>query len=86
MFSNGRYMRDHFKREAKMSTIQQRNVTMQFSCAECGRGIELPLDSVSGELISCPDCGQDFEIVSVDSARGAVETKPALLEAEDWGE
>lgn len=79
-------MRYQFKRETKMSTIQRQKVTLQFPCAECGRVVELPFDSVSGELISCPDCGQDFEIVSVDSGRGAVETKPALLEAEDWGE
>ena len=35
-----------------------------------------------GEIIVCPDCGVDLEIVSLDPA----EIQPAPMEQEDWGE
>jgi len=39
---------------------------------------------ISGEIISCPDCGMDFEVRLTD--KGEVELKFAEIEGEDWGE
>ena len=51
-------------------------------CPVCGGDVELEADTVVGELLSCPDCGSELEVLGVDP--------PALAEApeteEDWGE
>jgi len=39
---------------------------------------------VKGEIVTCPDCGSDFEIVSVSNKK--VELKTAEKVGEDWGE
>jgi len=39
---------------------------------------------ISGEIISCPDCGMDFEARVTE--KGKVELKNAEIEGEDWGE
>ncbi|MEO9320053.1 MAG: alpha-aminoadipate/glutamate carrier protein LysW [Nitrososphaera sp.] len=53
-------------------------------CQECGADIGVPEDAVVGEIVTCPDCGGDFEI----SAKGndKVELKPAETVGEDWGQ
>jgi alpha-aminoadipate/glutamate carrier protein LysW len=52
------------------------------NCTECEAEIELAANTEMGEIIVCPDCGVDLEVVSLDPA--AVE--PAPMEQEDWGE
>jgi alpha-aminoadipate carrier protein LysW len=52
-------------------------------CLECGAEILVPDDAVSGEIVSCPDCGLDFE---VRNEGGNISLKPATIEGEDWGE
>jgi alpha-aminoadipate carrier protein LysW len=51
-------------------------------CPVCGGDVELEADTVVGELLTCPDCGSELEVLGVDPA--------ALGEApeteEDWGE
>jgi alpha-aminoadipate carrier protein LysW len=51
-------------------------------CPVCAAEVVFPDDAVEGELISCPECGTELEITSVDP--------PVLAEApqeeEDWGE
>jgi len=44
----------------------------------------IPQDSMVGEIITCPDCGTDFEIVS--KADETVELKEAESVGEDWGQ
>jgi len=51
---------------------------------ECDADLEIPDDVISGEIISCPDCGMDYEVHIGED--GAVELKPAEIEGEDWGE
>lgn len=51
-------------------------------CTECEAEIELAANTEMGEIIVCPDCGVDLEVVSLNPA--AVE--PAPMEQEDWGE
>ncbi|HEY4687854.1 MAG TPA: lysine biosynthesis protein LysW [Anaerolineae bacterium] len=51
------------------------------NCPECDAQIEL--DSVvQGEIVVCPDCGTDLEVVSLDPLSLAL----APMEQEDWGE
>lgn len=51
-------------------------------CPMCGAQVALEADAVEGELMECPDCGTELEVLSVDP--------PQLGEApkteEDWGE
>ncbi|MEM2888897.1 MAG: alpha-aminoadipate/glutamate carrier protein LysW/ArgW [Candidatus Bathyarchaeia archaeon] len=53
-------------------------------CPECDADIEIPEDVISGEIVSCPDCGMDYEAKI--SADGKVVLEPAEIEGEDWGE
>lgn len=49
-------------------------------CAECGKAILLPVNSIQGELVTCSDCGESYELDE------NLELKPAEQQAEDWGE
>jgi alpha-aminoadipate carrier protein LysW len=51
-------------------------------CIECEA--EIPLDAATevGEIIQCPDCGLDLEVLSVQPP----ELTRAPEEEEDWGE
>ncbi len=55
---------------------------MKAECPICAAAIELSEDTVQGELLECPDCGTELEVVQVNP--------PVLNEApkeeEDWGE
>lgn len=52
-------------------------------CPECDADMELPADSVQGEIVSCPDCGQSYELQNSD---GTMSLKAAEAIGEDWGE
>lgn len=53
------------------------------NCPECDAALNVPDDAAAGEIISCSDCGGDFEV-----ARGGsgIELKQAEKVGEDWGE
>lgn len=55
---------------------------MNAQCPECDATLNLATDVLEGEIVPCPDCGADLEVVSVDP--------PVLALApeveEDWGE
>jgi alpha-aminoadipate/glutamate carrier protein LysW len=51
------------------------------TCPECEGTLNLG-DVTKGEIVQCPDCGVDLEVMSVDP----VELALAPQEAEDWGE
>ena len=55
-----------------------------YQCLECGGKLEIPDDAMDGEIIGCPDCGEEFE-VNVDEKKGK-ELKKIVAEREDWGE
>ncbi len=57
---------------------------MKAKCPECDGDLDIPDDVINGEIISCPDCGMDFEVALKED--GGVELKPAEIEGEDWGE
>lgn len=51
-------------------------------CVECEASIKLDDTVEVGEIIQCPDCGIDLEVVKKDP----FELAPAPEEEEDWGE
>lgn len=51
-------------------------------CPECAADILMDKSTESGEIIVCPDCGVDLEVISLEPI--VVEIAP--LEQEDWGE
>lgn len=55
---------------------------MNATCPECSAEIEIPANTMTGEIVVCPDCGAELEVVDLDP--------PALALApeveEDWGE
>lgn len=50
-------------------------------CKECGLVLDIPNDTIIGEVISCKDCGSDWEIVSPQ-----FNIKKAEVVGEDWGQ
>jgi alpha-aminoadipate carrier protein LysW len=57
---------------------------LKAKCPECDADLIIPDDVLDSEIVSCPDCGMDFE-ASVKKS-GKVELKLAEIEGEDWGE
>jgi alpha-aminoadipate carrier protein LysW len=55
---------------------------MSAFCPECEAALTLN-DVVQGEIVVCPDCGVDLEVMAVTPA---LELALAPQEAEDWGE
>ena len=53
-------------------------------CQECDATLNIPDDASVGEIISCSDCGADFEIAKKNGF--IVELKQAETVGEDWGE
>ena len=51
-------------------------------CIECGADLDIPDDVEEGEILTCPDCGVELEVISTDP----LEVDVAPEEEEDWGE
>jgi len=52
------------------------------TCPECAAEIVFEDGTQVGEILVCPDCGVDFEVIATDPPA----IKPAPMEQEDWGE
>ena len=52
------------------------------TCPECEANLQLASDLIEGEIVACPDCGAELEVVSLSPLR--LETAPMV--EEDWGE
>ncbi|MEM2955814.1 MAG: lysine biosynthesis protein LysW [Nitrososphaerales archaeon] len=46
--------------------------------------MDLPDDVTKGEIVTCPDCGLDFEVYEASS--DGISLKRAESIGEDWGE
>lgn len=57
---------------------------MKKECQDCSAEINVPDDALVGEILTCPDCGADFEIAS--KTQNTVDLKPAESVGEDWGQ
>lgn len=55
---------------------------MSSNCPECGSALEMGSDLMAHEIIDCPSCGVELEVLSLDPIK--VELAPE--EEEDWGE
>ena len=51
-------------------------------CVICGAAIKLDAGTEKGELVECPDCGTELEVITVDPLKLA----EAPTADEDWGE
>ena len=54
---------------------------LALECPECGATIDEE-PTLTGEILDCPDCAVELEVVSLDPLR--IEVAPEV--AEDWGE
>lgn len=52
------------------------------ACPECEAAVTVPPSPVAGEILPCPDCGAELEILSLEPV--TVGVAPAV--EEDWGE
>ena len=53
-------------------------------CPSCFFEFDLDDGTIEGEVISCPDCGVDLEVVKINGEIAKVEE--AEMTEEDWGE
>jgi alpha-aminoadipate/glutamate carrier protein LysW len=51
-------------------------------CVECGGSVPFEDEAVVGEIVICPDCGAELEILSLNPPQ--IDLAPT--EMEDWGE
>jgi alpha-aminoadipate carrier protein LysW len=51
-------------------------------CIECGAGLDLAADVELGEIVVCPDCGAELEVIGLDPI--SLDLAPEV--EEDWGE
>ena len=56
----------------------------KIECPSCFFEFEPEDEVMEGEVISCPDCGVDLEILKVNG--GKIEVQVAEASDEDWGE
>ena len=54
------------------------------NCRECDAILNIPEDAAVGEIVSCADCGADYEISKKEGSN--IELKEAESVGEDWGE
>ena len=47
------------------------------NCPECDAKLNIPEDAAVGEIVSCPDCGADYEISKKEGSN--IELKEACL-------
>jgi alpha-aminoadipate/glutamate carrier protein LysW len=57
---------------------------MEAKCLECDASVRVEDDAIVGEIITCPDCGADYEVQALND--GTVTIKIAESVKEDWGE
>jgi len=65
-----------------ISFLQQEESMNAAQCPECEAAISLPQGTVEGEILSCPDCGAELEVVGLNPPVLSL----APEEEEDWGE
>ncbi|MBZ5552279.1 MAG: lysine biosynthesis protein LysW [Acidobacteriia bacterium] len=55
---------------------------MYGSCPECDAEIEVPEEIEKGEIVTCPDCGIELEVVGLDPVE--FELAPGDEDEEEW--
>lgn len=54
----------------------------EVTCVECDAAVETGSDLIVGEILECPECGVELEVIQVSPLR--IELAPEI--EEDWGE
>ncbi len=62
--------------------LAELTVKIAAECPECAGAIALHSNTLKGEIVACPDCGAELEVVGVNPI--ALDLAPQ--EEEDWGE
>jgi alpha-aminoadipate carrier protein LysW len=57
---------------------------MDARCTDCDASVPIPEDALVGEIVSCKECGAEYEVAELTA--GAATLKPAEQVEEDWGE
>jgi alpha-aminoadipate carrier protein LysW len=57
---------------------------MKIECPSCYFEFSPDADIVVGEIVTCPDCGVDLEVLEING--DVVKVKTAEVGSEDWGE
>ena len=52
------------------------------ACVECEAKVEVSTDTFAGEIVECPECGVELEVVKTDPVQ--LQMAPEI--DEDWGE
>ena len=64
--------------------LQEVKAINKAKCPDCDAELDVPADTVQGEILSCPSCGLELEVKQVNS--GCVALQELTIEGEDWGE
>ncbi len=67
-----------------MEKAKKKDEQKTLSCTNCEGKIKIPEDSSPGEIVNCPDCGENFELVRDKDQKFSL--KRAEQVGEDWGE
>lgn len=57
-------------------------MSKQAECPECAADVSLPDDVMENEIVQCPECGVELEVIKLDPPTLDLAPK----EEEDWGE
>ncbi|CAL9621983.1 lysine biosynthesis protein LysW [Streptomyces sp. D2-8] len=55
---------------------------MDTQCVSCSGTLQIAADSYEGEIVGCPGCATELEILSKDPLKLVIAPEPE----EDWGE
>jgi len=58
------------------------NTTSAAVCSECESNLPIATGVLIGEIVRCPDCGSELEVIGTDPIQ--VQLAPEV--EEDWGE
>jgi alpha-aminoadipate carrier protein LysW len=62
--------------------LPRRWIMRRIECVECGSFVPIPEDVMANEILFCPDCGVELEVISLEPLSLAL----APEVEEDWGE
>ena len=71
------------KQAANLKPQEVRTVN-KAKCPDCDAELDVPADTLRGEILSCPGCGLELEVKQITG--GCVDLQELTIEGEDCGE